>query len=162
MIAFDGIEFDPGLRWIDTINEIAFLIMDLDAHDAGGFGWYVLNRYLEQTGDYAGLELLRFYCVYRAMVRAKVAAIELGQHAGDESGDEHREELEHYLDQAMAYTRGDTPQLLITTGFFGSGKSTVTDQLLQQLGAVGRRAEVERRRRVGGAAPAHGLGSGQY
>jgi hypothetical protein len=162
VIAFDGIEFDPALRWIDTISEIAFLIMDLDAHDAGGLGWYFLNRYLEQTGDYAGLDLLRFYCVYRAMVRAKVAAIELAQHANEESGDEHREELAHYLDQAMTYTRAAAPQLLITTGFSGSGKSTVTDKLLQHLGAVRLRSDVERRRMFGEAPAAQGIGSGKY
>ncbi|TDX99291.1 bifunctional aminoglycoside phosphotransferase/ATP-binding protein [Thiohalophilus thiocyanatoxydans] len=158
VIAFDCIEFDPALRWIDTLNEIAFLIMDLDAHDAGGPGWYFLNRYLEQTGDYAGLDLLGFYRVYRAMVRAKVAAIELAQH--DETS--HREELAHYLDQAMATLHADRPALLITVGFSGSGKSTVTDQLLQQLGAVRLRSDVERERLFGHAPEEQGIGTGKY
>lgn len=158
VIAFDCIEFDPALRWIDTLNEIAFLIMDLDAHDAGGLGWYFLNRYLERTGDYAGLDLLPFYRVYRAMVRAKVAAIELAQHAAAT----HQEELAHYLDQAMATLRADRPALLITVGFSGSGKSTVTDQLLQQLGAVRLRSDVERERLFGHAPEDQGIGTGKY
>ncbi|MFP3874125.1 MAG: AAA family ATPase [Thiohalophilus sp.] len=158
VIAFDCIEFDPALRWIDTLNEIAFLIMDLDAHQAGGLGWYFLNRYLEQTGDYAGLDLLPFYRVYRAMVRAKVAAIELAQHAEAT----HQEELAHYLDQAMTTIRADSPALLITMGFSGSGKSTVTDQLLQSLGAVRLRSDVERERLFGRAPDEQGIGTGKY
>jgi len=158
VIAFDCIEFDPALRWIDTLNEIAFLIMDLDAHKAGGLGWYFLNRYLERTGDYTGLDLLGFYRVYRAMVRAKVAAIELAQH--DEAT--HREELAHYLDQAMDTIRADRPALLLTMGFSGSGKSTVTDQLLQQLGAVRLRSDVERERLFGRAPDEQGIGTGKY
>mgnify|MGYP001202616569 CR=1 FL=1 len=158
VIAFDCIEFDPALRWIDTMSEIAFLIMDLDAHGAGGLGWYVLNRYLEQTGDYAGLDLLRFYRVYRAMVRAKVAAIELAQH--EEAA--HRQELADYLDQAMDYIRADTPLLLITMGFSGSGKSTVTDHLLQHLGAIRLRSDVERERMFGSAPEDQAIGTGKY
>lgn len=158
VIAFDCIEFNPALRWIDTISEIAFLIMDLDAHQASGLGWYVLNRYLEQTGDYAGLELLRFYLVYRAMVRAKVAAIETAQHPGAD----HQAELQHYLDQAVAYTRDAPPHLVITTGFSGSGKTTMTDQLLQHLGAVRLRSDVERQRLFGSAPEDQAVGTGKY
>ncbi len=158
VIAFDCIEFDPALRWIDTLNEIAFLIMDLDAHAASGLGWYVLNRYLEQTGEYAGLDLLPFYRVYRAMVRAKVAAIELGQHQAPR----HREELNDYLDLAAASIRRDSPALLITMGFSGSGKSTVTDRLLQSLGAVRLRSDVERTRLFGEADSDQGIGTGKY
>ncbi len=158
VIAFDCIEFDPALRWIDTLNEIAFLIMDLDAHAASGLGWYVLNRYLEQTGDYAGLDLLPFYRVYRAMVRAKVAAIELGQHEQPR----HHRELNDYLDLAVAGSRRDSPALLITMGFSGSGKSTVTDGLLQSLGAVRLRSDVERARLFGEADSDQDIGTGKY
>lgn len=158
VIAFDCIEFDPALRWIDTLNEIAFLIMDLDAHAASGLGWYVLNRYLEQTGDYAGLDLLPFYRVYRAMVRAKVAAIELAQHEGQS----HYQQLNEYLDLAAASLRRDSPALLITMGFSGSGKSTVTDALLQSLGAVRLRSDVERTRLYGQADSDQAIGTGKY
>ena len=74
IVAFDCIEFDPDLRWIDVINEIAFLMMDLDSRHESGLAWTFLNAYLELRGDYDGLKGLRYYLVYRAMVRAKVAA----------------------------------------------------------------------------------------
>src|SRR5690606_28975746 len=58
---FDCIEFDAGLRWIDVMNEIAFLLMDLAVRRRADLAWRFLNRYLELTGDYAGLAVLPFY-----------------------------------------------------------------------------------------------------
>lgn len=78
-VAFDGIEFNANLRWIDVISEVAFLVMDLQDRNQPELAQRFLNAYLEITGDYAGLSLLPFYLVYRALVRAKVAAIRAGQ-----------------------------------------------------------------------------------
>ena len=72
---FDGIEFNEHLRWIDIMSDIAFAVMDFEAYGVPGIGRRLLNRWLEQTGDYSGLRLLPIYRVYRALVRAKVAAI---------------------------------------------------------------------------------------
>ena len=74
---FDGIDFNEKFRWIDVISDVAFLVMDLEEHGASQLARRLLNRYLERTGDYAGLGVLRFHLVYRAMVRAKVDAIQL-------------------------------------------------------------------------------------
>lgn len=54
------------------MNEAAILAMDLEDRGRRDFAWRFLNRYLEATGDYAGLAVLPFYRVYRALVRAKV------------------------------------------------------------------------------------------
>ena len=78
-VPFDGIEFSATLRWIDTISEIAFTVMDLLERGSPQFAWRFLNAYLEHGGDYAGAGVLRYYLAYRAMVRAKVAAIRAGQ-----------------------------------------------------------------------------------
>ncbi|NIQ13729.1 MAG: aminoglycoside phosphotransferase, partial [Candidatus Dadabacteria bacterium] len=78
-VIFDCIEFSEELRWIDIINEIAFLVMDLDAREQSAFAWRFLNLYLQISGDYVGLKLLRFYQVYRALVRCKVACIRYSQ-----------------------------------------------------------------------------------
>ena len=72
LLPFDCIEFDPALRRIDVMNEVAFLVMDLLDRGRGDFAYRFLNAWLECSGDYAGLAVLRFYVVYRAMVRAKV------------------------------------------------------------------------------------------
>ena len=78
-VPFDCIEFSDNLRWIDVISEAAFLAMDLQDRGRPDLARRFLNAYLEQTGDYEGLEVLRYYLVYRAMVRAKVACIRAGQ-----------------------------------------------------------------------------------
>ncbi|WP_303900852.1 bifunctional aminoglycoside phosphotransferase/ATP-binding protein [Thiohalomonas denitrificans] len=141
--AFDGIEFNPQLRFIDTVSEIAFLTMDLFDRNAGSLAWRFLNRYLEWTGDFVGLRLLRFYQVYRAIVRAKVAAIRLSQIAHDRQS---RSELDSYLALACRFTEKSRPFLLLTCGLSGSGKTTLSQPLIERLGAVRVRSDVERKR----------------
>lgn len=72
IVPFDTLELDPHLRWIDVMNEVAFLVMDLGAYDRADLAHEFLNRYLKVTGDYAGLEVFKFYPVHRALVREKV------------------------------------------------------------------------------------------
>ncbi|MGZ5017019.1 MAG: AAA family ATPase, partial [Methylobacter sp.] len=77
VIPFDCIEFNPMLRWIDVISEVAFLFIDLLHFGYEHYAYRFLNRYLQYTGDYEGLVLLRYYLVYRALVRAKVALLRM-------------------------------------------------------------------------------------
>ena len=150
LILFDGIEFNPGLRWIDTISELAFLLMDIEEKGLFPIARQVLNSYLEISGDYRGLDLLRFYQLYRAMVRAKVLAIRL--HQSDLTEDEKmvlQKELTTYLDKAQQYTRSVRPSLLITHGFSGSGKTTVSNELLKRMSLIRVRSDVERKRLAG-------------
>ena len=79
LTAFDCIEFDEGLRFIDVLNDVAFLVMDLHAHRRPDLAAVFLNAYLEDSGDYAGLPVLRYYMVYRAGVRALVASLREAQ-----------------------------------------------------------------------------------
>ncbi len=147
---FDGIEFNEALRWIDLINDIAFLMMDLEERGLGGGAWRLINRYLEFTGDYDGLALLDYYRVYRAMVRAKVAAIRLRQSdLAPAEREEVQKELAAYLRQAESYTREPRPFLLLTSGLSGSGKTWLSQQLLQSLGLIRVRSDVERKRLYG-------------
>jgi aminoglycoside phosphotransferase family enzyme/adenylate kinase family enzyme len=144
---FDGIEFNPNLHWIDTLSDLAFLLMDLQHRGMNAAADQLLNSYLEQTGDYAGLPLLRFYLLYRAMVRAKVSAIRAMQ-----SGLQHAEweqQLEEYrsfLTLAESVIRHPPASLILTHGVSGSGKSTVSGWLAEQLMAIRIRSDVERRR----------------
>ncbi|MES2482906.1 MAG: phosphotransferase, partial [Pseudomonadota bacterium] len=73
--AFDGIEFNPALRWIDVADDIAFPVMDLAARGRPDFAWRLLNRWLDHTGDHGALGVLRFAAAYRALVRAQVALL---------------------------------------------------------------------------------------
>jgi uncharacterized protein len=54
LVAFDCIEFDPKLRWIDVMNDVAFLVMDLVSRQRADLAFVLLSRYLEVTGDYEG------------------------------------------------------------------------------------------------------------
>ncbi|HET9664605.1 MAG TPA: AAA family ATPase, partial [Burkholderiales bacterium] len=127
--------------------------------------WRFLNRYLEATGDYHGLELLRFYAAYRALVRAKVHALRARQPHIEES---ERSRLDavtrEYLALASRYAAPGRPALLITHGLSGSGKTTATQSLLERIGAVRVRSDIERKRLRGlpvlartGSAPGAGL-----
>jgi len=142
VMLFDCLEFNPELRWIDQISDIAFLIMDLDAFGRSDLGFRFLNTWLQQTGDYAGVPLLRLYLVYRAMVRAKVAAIQHAQHPNEG----HLEQCQHYLELATSYTQRPATPLMITHGLSGSGKSSISQLILEQLGAIRVRSDVERKR----------------
>ncbi|MDD5034874.1 MAG: AAA family ATPase [Methylococcaceae bacterium] len=151
---FDGIEFSEDLRWVDVISEMAFLFMDLEVHEQGEFAWRLLNRYVELTGDYEGLELLGFYRVYRAMVRVKVAMLNL-ESAQDTAGRRRLEaQCRQYLDYAGRATQAHKPILLITHGFSGSGKSHLASRLAERLPAIRIASDVERKRLAGFAADA--------
>lgn len=144
-VIFDGIDFNPSLCWIDTVSEIAFLIMDLQEKKLPGLASRFLNTYLELSGDYDGLLLLRFYQVYRAMVRAKVTALSLQQ--------THDEQLQsamlEYLSLAEGYMAGNRVGLIITSGVSGSGKSYTAQLVTDQLPAIHLRSDIERKRLAG-------------
>lgn len=147
---FDGIEFNPSLRWIDVASEIAFLTMDLHARDAAGHAYRVLNAYLERRNDFDGLRLLPFYQVYRALVRAKVNAI----HAAEASLPETQRracdaEVERYLTLAGQLRNPGEAGLILMHGISGSGKTFVSTNLLERIGAIRLRSDVERKRMIG-------------
>lgn len=147
-VAFDAIEFNPALSWIDVMNELAFLVMDCESRGCGEGGFVALNAWLEHCGDYAGLGLLDFLCTYRAMVRAKVAALGAGRPPLDEGSHAHRE-CRRYLALAERYTLPRRPFLAITCGVSGSGKSTLTEKLAGGARAIRLRSDVERKRLFG-------------
>lgn len=159
-VLFDCIEFNPDLRWIDVISEIAFLTMDLHDRGRDDLAHRALNDYMQASGDYAGLTLLRFYQVYRALVRAKVTCLRGAQDGIDEPA---REELKQrtaaYLRLALRFTDIAPTPLMITHGLSGSGKTTLTDSVLESQGALRLRSDVERKRLFGFAADARTLSS---
>jgi len=166
LVIFDGIEFNPHLRWIDTMSEVAFLVMDLEEADKTVAARRLLNRYLEHSGDYQALLALDFYKVYRAMVRAKVTAIRLGQpdvEAAEAAQD--REDYERYLVLAEGYTQPRPRRLYLTHGVSGSGKSRLSAILRERLPLIHIRSDVERKRLFGlppGARTGSSVDAGLY
>ncbi|MCP5419737.1 MAG: AAA family ATPase [Gammaproteobacteria bacterium] len=150
---FDCIEFNDEFRWIDVMSDLGFLLMDLHKREAHALAWRLLNTYLEDSGDYAGLAVLPYYQVYRALVRAKIAAIRASQDDLDDGQrDVVRAECRAYLRLAGTFTQRPAPFLAITHGVSGSGKSHITAHVLETLGAIRIRSDVERKRLHGLAA----------
>jgi predicted kinase len=152
---FDCLEFNPDLRWIDQVSDIAFLVMDLMARDRTDLAYVFLNTWLEETGDYNGLAVLRFYLVYRCMVRLKVASIQTEQlHEGARG--EHRIKARHYLEFARQLIAApDHPRLVLMHGFSASGKTFISDKLITTMPAIRVRSDLERKR-------LHGLSRHQH
>jgi hypothetical protein len=146
VVIFDGIEFNAELRWIDVLSEAAFVVMDLEDRGRPDFARRFLNAYLERTGDYGGLPVLPFYLVYRALVRAKVAAIRAAQRSADNEGPPSDPEAADYIDLAVKMTRSRQPRLWITHGLSGSGKTTGSGRAVEVWGSVRVRSDVERKR----------------
>ena len=150
--AFDGIEFDAELRWIDVLDDIAFLAMDLIAHGEPGLAARFINAYLDASGDHDGLPALRFFMVRRALVRAQVMALREPQGASLNNPSAGRCSTAEYLATASAVAAEHDARLAITHGLPGSGKSFVSQQLLEAVGAIRVRSDVERKRLFGLAA----------
>ena len=151
-VPFDCIEFSDVFRWIDVINEVAFLVMDLMEHRQRGLAFVFLNAYLEATGDYSGVEMLRFYIVYRAIVRAKIARMRMAQ-TGVKEGAEYHAYLELAHEAAGLAKESDSGgALVLMHGLSGSGKSTLARELAGMFHALRLRSDVERKR-LHGLAP---------
>ena len=154
---FDCIEFSEDFRWNDSASEIAFVWIDLLDHGRPGLGAWFLNAWLEAAGDFHALAVLRFYAVYRAVVRAKIAALRARQEdAGTACTDLHAART--YLGLALHFTVPSAPSLVITCGLSGSGKTTAStawllDPCQTAVGSPMRlRSDVERKRLFGFAA----------
>lgn len=153
---FDCIEFNADLRWIDVASEIAFPYIDLLDHAQPGLACWLVNELLSHSGDYAGAAVLRFYAVYRALVRAKVTAIRAKQSDGAA-----QPAVLAYLDLAERLAHPPPPRLVITHGLSGCGKTVASTRLLQTdplANTLRLRSDVERKR-LFGLAPTQRSGS---
>jgi len=146
---FDCIEFNAAYRVMDSISEIAFLSMDMDARSYHRASRRLLTDYLEYCGDYAGLPLLGIYSCYFAMVRAKVSLQRESPSVKALTGTCGYSEFLRYLALAEKYTHPRRLFLAIMHGVSGSGKSTIAGLVLESSGAVRIRSDVERKRLAG-------------
>lgn len=147
--AFDCIEFNEDLRHMDVVCDYAFLVMDLAARDRADLAAHFINRYLVQSGDYAGVVLLDLYFVYRCLVRAKVATIAAQERDSAAAAKANIAEAERYCRIALRQIGKPAPMLIIMFGLSGSGKSWVSERLMATLPAIRLRSDVERKRMHG-------------
>ncbi len=134
VLILDGIEFDPALRLIDTVADVAFLVMELSFAGRRDLARDFANCYFAQTNDEGGQSLLPLLVAYRSAVRGKVAAI-LG----------HEPEIP-LIDQDKALARSQAhwllclselespdrrPALVLVSGLPGTGKTTLARGLAE-------------------------------
>ncbi|MFO1408380.1 MAG: AAA family ATPase [Steroidobacteraceae bacterium] len=146
LVAFDGIEFDPALRWIDVANDVAFLSMDLAERGRADLRRVLLQAWFDAGGDASAFDLLRYFEAGRALVRAKVAGLRARQPGG---GAVHRSASECYVHWALSRLQRSRPPLLVTCGYSGSGKTWLAGRLAAALDALHLRSDVERKRLAG-------------
>ena len=158
---FDCVEFNRDLRCADVASDFAFLLMDLARLGAAEVAGTLLARYRAAGLDVPD-ELLRLYTAHRALVRAKIAGLELPG-SGIEETARHMAEATDYLDLASAAVLTVQPVLMAMTGLSGTGKSTVARRLARALGARLFASDIVRKELAGieGPAPA-AWGEGLY
>ncbi len=128
----DCLEFDDELRYLDRIDDAAFLAMDLEFLGRKDLGEYFLARYVVLAGDAAPPSLQDFYIAYRAVVRAKVDCVRFLQGKPESADDAAR-----HLAIATEHLATGAVRLALIGGNPGSGKSTVARSLAEQVGALG-------------------------
>lgn len=129
-VVLDCLEFDDQLRYVDGIDDAAFLAMDLQFRGAGELADYFLASYRRAADDAAPPSLAYFYCAYRATVRAKVDCIRMEQ--GDVVA---RSDGLRHLELAIKNLRTATVRLILVGGAPGTGKSTVSRALAEAIAA---------------------------
>jgi len=150
-VPFDGVEFNEAFSQVEGLDEIAFLAMELSEHGYRPHARRLINRYVETTGDYESLLLLRYFLVYRAMVRAKVDLIRQTQcfrrkTSGDPTSKPRLSaDGRRYLDYAEMLLQKSSPELWITYGLSGSGKSTASTKVIETRGYFRVRSDVQRK-----------------
>ncbi|KES09108.1 gluconate kinase [Streptomyces toyocaensis] len=127
----DCLEFDDHLRFVDGLDDAAFLAMDLEQLGVPESAAFFLARYSEYSGDPAPPSLWHHYVAYRAFVRAKVSLIQARQGAAGAQAASRR-----LVAAAQRHLRTSAVGLTLVGGLPGSGKSTLAGALADRLGVT--------------------------
>ena len=125
----DCLEFDDRLRWLDGLDDAAFLAMDLERLGAPALAEQFTRSYAEYSGDPAPVSLHHHYVAYRAFVRAKIACLRAAN-ADAAAGFEARQLAE----VALRHLRAGAVTLVAVGGLPGTGKSALAGAAADRLG----------------------------
>lgn len=148
---YDCLEFAPELRCGDVATENAFLVMDLRHRQAPHLAEAYLAAYAAASGDLPQRAVLPWLCAYRAMVRAKVAALahlEVELPADARAGAA-RSAVQHVELAAALLLEADAPRWLAVTGPPATGKTTLCRTLAQRFGWPHHNTDALRKRLAG-------------
>jgi predicted kinase len=126
----DCLEFDDQLRYVDVIDDAAFLAMDLEYLGREDLGRFFLGEYGRRADDNAPQSLTDFYVAYRALVRGKVDCVRVEQGHEDAVADARR-----HIEIALKHLKSAVVQLIVVGGGPGTGKTTLSLALADKLGA---------------------------
>ena len=150
MYLFDCIEFNEPFRFVDVIYDVAFTTMDLDVRGKSDLANIFLNSYLEQTGDWQGVQVLPLYLCRQAYVRAKVTSFLLDDPNISELDKEKAiATAKKYYNLAWQYTRSQPGQIILMAGLSGSGKTTTANEIAPRLNAIHIRSDAVRKHLAG-------------
>ncbi len=162
----DCLEFDDLLRYGDVLQDLAFLVMDLERLGRADLGEVLVDRYVELSGEHHPRSLLHFWVAYRALVRAKIAAL---RHEQLPDSDEHgrdaaAEQCRSLFALALGRLRRARVDLVVVGGLPGTGKSTVAEAVAEAIGAVVLSSDRVRKELTGttGTSAAASFGAGIY
>ena len=133
---FDAIEFNDEIACTDVLYDLAFLLMDLWRRRLSRHANVVLNAYLADTNDLAGLALMPLFLSCRAAVRAKTSASAAKLQADPPKRAALEQLATDYLTMAGQLLRPAGPCVIAIGGPSGSGKSTLARSLAPTIGAV--------------------------
>jgi predicted kinase len=125
----DCLEFDERLRWVDGLDDAAFLAMDLERIGAPGLAEKFTRWYAEYSADPAPAALRHHYTAYRALVRAKIALLRAAQ--GDPLGGAKAWKL---AAMTLDHLQAGAVTLVLVGGLPGTGKTTLAGALAGRLG----------------------------
>ncbi|MEM0982008.1 MAG: AAA family ATPase, partial [Cyanobacteria bacterium P01_H01_bin.58] len=146
LLLFDCIEFNEPFRLVDVMFDIAYIIMDLTVKGRTDLAALFLSQYVEQTGDWEGLQVLPLYVSRQSYVRAKVTSFLLGDPSvSDADKQKAGAQAAPYYMLAWSYIQPQTGRLVVMSGLSGTGKSTVAQELSRQLGTVYIRSDAVRK-----------------
>jgi aminoglycoside phosphotransferase family enzyme/predicted kinase len=154
---FDCIEFNDRFRFCDVASDIAFLAMDLDYLNYPYLSSYLIQQYVQRSGDTGIYEVLNFYKSYRAFVRGKVHGFQLNDpHIDVIQKKNIVETARKYFDLSLYYAKlfsheihQKRPLLFLVGGLSGTGKSTVARKIAVDYHATLINTDVVRKERAG-------------
>ena len=125
----DCLEFDDRLRWLDGLDDAAFLAMDLERLGAAELARRFADWYAEYSGDPAPASLRHHYVAYRAFVRAKVSCIQARQGDAGAAG-----QARQLAEITLRHLRAGAVTLVLIGGLPGTGKSALAGAVADRLG----------------------------
>lgn len=125
---FSPIEYNETMDCIDTLYDLAYLLMDFERRGLRRLANMLFNHYLAYTNDMSGYPLLPLYQSMRAASRAIICARKSLLTDGEEK--EKTQQISvRYFNLALHFLGLNKPVLIAIGGYSGGGKSRVAREL---------------------------------